>query len=64
MTDAQHAALELAGATGRAVVQDNGRTATVPLAPAEGHRLVGKAEAPIGKGARVGGRTPTIDWPR
>jgi hypothetical protein len=53
VTDAQHAALALAGATGRAIIQDNGRTATVPLAPAEGIRLIGKAEAPIGKGARV-----------
>jgi hypothetical protein len=53
VTDAKHGSLALAEATGRAVVQDSGRTATVPLAPAEGNRLVGTAEAPIGKGARV-----------
>ena len=53
VTDAKHAALALAGATGRAIVQDGGRTATVALAPAEGDRLVGTAEAPVGKGARV-----------
>lgn len=53
VTDAKHAALALAGASGRAIVQDGGRTATVALAPAEGDRLVGTAEAPVGKGARV-----------
>ena len=53
VTDAKHAALALAGASGRAIVQDGGRTATVALAPAEGDRLVGTADAPLGKGARV-----------
>jgi hypothetical protein len=53
VTDAKDASLALTEATGRAVVQDSGRTATVQLAPAEGGRLVGTAEAPIGKGARV-----------
>jgi hypothetical protein len=53
VTNRDDAAVAIAGATGRAVVQDGGRTATVALAPAEGDRLVGTAEAPIGKGARV-----------
>jgi hypothetical protein len=53
VTDAKDGALPLAGATGRAIVQDGGRTATVTLAPAEGDRLVGTAEVPIAKGARV-----------
>jgi hypothetical protein len=53
VTGAKEGAVALAEASGRAVIQDGGRTATVPLAPAEGGRLVGTAEAPIGKGARV-----------
>ena len=53
VTDAKHASVPLDGATGRVVIQDSGRTATVPLAAAENDRLVGTAEAPIGKGARV-----------
>jgi hypothetical protein len=37
----------------RAVVQDGGRTATVPLQPAEPNRLVGTLPQPLGSGARV-----------
>jgi hypothetical protein len=37
----------------RAVVQDSGKTATVPLQPAEPNRLVGTLSAPLGNGARV-----------
>ena len=37
----------------RALVQDAGKTATVPLQPAEPNRLVGALTAPLGKGARV-----------
>ena len=37
----------------RAVVQDGGRTATVPLQPAEPNKLVGTLNQPLGKGARV-----------
>ena|SRR5829696_432634 len=37
----------------RAIVQDAGKTATVPLLPAEPNRLVGTLSGPLGKGARV-----------
>jgi hypothetical protein len=37
----------------RAIVQEGGRTATIPLKPAEPNRLVGALPAPLGKGARV-----------
>jgi hypothetical protein len=37
----------------RAIVQDGGKTATVPLQPAEPNKLVGALAAPLGKGARV-----------
>ena len=37
----------------RAVVQDGGKTATVPLQPAEPNKLVGTLAAPLAKGARV-----------
>jgi hypothetical protein len=38
---------------GRAVVQDGGKTATVPLSPSEPNKLVGKLAAPLGAKARV-----------
>ena len=41
------------GASGRAVVQEGGKTATIPLDFAEPNRLVGRLAAPLGKGARV-----------
>ena len=37
----------------RAVVQDGGKTATLPLQPAEPNKLVGTLAQPLGKGARV-----------
>ena len=37
----------------RAVVQDGGKTATVPLQPAEPNKLVGVLAQPLGSGARV-----------
>ena len=37
----------------RAIVQDGGKTATVPLQPAEPNRLVGTLAQPLSKGARV-----------
>ena len=37
----------------RAIVQDGGKTATVPLQPAEPNKLVGALATPLGKGARV-----------
>ena len=42
-----------AGATGRAVVQDGGKTVAVDLKPAEPNRLVGQLSAPLGANARV-----------
>ena len=38
---------------GRAVVQDGGKTMTVPLSPSEPNKLVGKLSAPLGDNARV-----------
>ena len=37
----------------RAIVQDGGKTATVPLQPVEPNKLVGALAAPLSKGARV-----------
>lgn len=53
ITDAGHQPLPAAGASGRAVIQAEGKTGTVALQPGEGNRLVGKAETPITPGARV-----------
>ena len=38
---------------GRAVVQDGGKTTTVPLSPAAPNKLVGKLQAPLSAKARV-----------
>jgi hypothetical protein len=38
---------------GRATVQDGGKTATVPLAPAGPNMMVGKVETPLGPKARI-----------
>ena len=38
---------------GRAVVQDGGKTTTVPLSPAAPNRLVGKLQAPLSAKARI-----------
>ena len=45
--------LETRRINGRAVVQQGGQTATVPLTPAEPNRLVGRLEGPLTPGARV-----------
>lgn len=37
----------------RAIVQDGGQTATIPLRPAEPNKLVGTLAQPLGAGARV-----------
>src|SRR3954463_15700752 len=37
----------------RAIIQDGGKTATVPLEPAEPNKFVGTLAQPLGKGARV-----------
>ena len=54
LTDAAEKPLASAGVRNpRAVVQDAGKTAAVPLAPAEPNRLVGMLPQPLGNGARV-----------
>jgi hypothetical protein len=42
-----------AGLSGRAVIQDSGKTTSVNLSPAEPNRLVGALQAPLGSKARV-----------
>jgi hypothetical protein len=37
----------------RAIIQDGGKTATMPLQPAEPNKLVGTLAQPLGAGARV-----------
>ena len=37
----------------RAIVQDGGKTATIPLQPAEPNKLVGALDQPLASGARV-----------
>jgi methionine-rich copper-binding protein CopC len=54
LTDEADKPLTSAGAKNpRAIVQEGGKTATVPLTPAEPNRLVGTLAQPLGKGARV-----------
>jgi hypothetical protein len=54
LTEADDKPLASAGAkNARAIVQDAGKTATVPLQPAEPNRLVGTLPQPLGSGARV-----------
>ena len=54
LTEESDKPLLSAGVRGaRAVVQDGGQTATVPLKPAEPNRLVGTLASPLGSGARV-----------
>ncbi len=62
LTDAADKPLASTGAkNARAVVQDAGRTASVPLQPAEPNRLVGALAQPLGKGARVVVSATTVD---
>jgi hypothetical protein len=54
LTEENDKPLASAGTKGaRAIVQDGGKTATVPLQPAEPNRLVGTLAQPLGPGARV-----------
>jgi hypothetical protein len=54
LTDEAEKPLASAGAKSpRAIVQDGGKTATVPLNPAEPNRLIGTLAQPLSKGARV-----------
>jgi hypothetical protein len=41
------------GAQGRAVIQDRGKTETVPLASADPNKLTGNVPQPLGAGARI-----------
>jgi hypothetical protein len=42
-----------AGLTGRAVIQDGGKTTVVNLSPAEPNKFVGQLQMPLGSKARV-----------
>lgn len=54
LTDNSDKPLASAGVkNARAIVQDGGKTATVPLTPAEPNRLVAPLSSPLGAGARV-----------
>ena len=54
LTDAVDKPLASAGTkAARAIVQDAGKTATVPLTPADPNKLVGSLAQPLGAGARV-----------
>ena len=45
--------LQTKGMTGRATIQDGGKTATVTLQPAAPNMMTGKVQAPLGAKARV-----------
>jgi hypothetical protein len=53
VSDESHSPIATAGGSGTAVIQDQGNTRSVALASGGANRLIGQAEAPIGKGARV-----------
>jgi hypothetical protein len=45
--------MSMKGVEARAIVQDGGKTTTVPLAAVEPNKVVGKLQAPLNPGARV-----------
>lgn len=53
VTDTKHDPIATVGATGRAIVQADGKTTTVALAPTAPNILTGKPEAPLAKGTRI-----------
>ena len=53
VTDDDGSPLPTKDMQGRAMVQDGGKTTTVPLQPAAPNLMVGKAEATLGSKARV-----------
>lgn len=53
LTENKDAPIASAGATGQAVVQQEGKASTIALTPAEPNLLKGKLEAPIKPGAKV-----------
>ena len=53
LTDEGEKPIATKGSTGRAIIQDGGRQATVPLSPADPNRLIGKLQAPLSPSAKV-----------
>jgi hypothetical protein len=53
LSDDDGSPLQTRSMTGRATIQDGGKTATVTLQPADPNKLVGKLQAPLGSKARV-----------
>jgi len=53
LTDAKHEPIATVNASGRAVIQMDGKTTLVPLVAGPQGQLVGKVSAPIATGARV-----------
>ena len=53
ISDHNAAPLAMKDLTGRAVVQDGGKTTTIPLSSADPNRLVGKLQAPLTPKARI-----------
>jgi hypothetical protein len=53
LTGEKDAPIASAGAKMKAIVQDQGKTAQIDLAPAEPNKLVGKLATPLSPGAKV-----------
>jgi hypothetical protein len=53
LSDESGKPIESKGANGRAVIQDHGKTETVPLASADPNKLTGNVPQPLGAGARI-----------
>jgi hypothetical protein len=53
LSDDDGSPLQTTSVTGRATVQEGGKTTTVTLQPAAPNRMVGKLQAPLGPKARV-----------
>jgi hypothetical protein len=53
VTDAKHDTVSTVGGTGRAIMQADGKTATMVLVPSAPNGLTGKTDAPLSKGTRV-----------
>jgi hypothetical protein len=53
ISDIKHEPITTVGASGRAIVQADGKTATLTLTASGPNSLSGKSEAPLGKDTRV-----------
>ena len=53
LTDEKSAPIPSAGAEGKAIVQDGGKSATVALAPSEPNVMTGKLDTPLNAGAKI-----------